>query len=72
VVDHGDDDPARDVQDVSGIERPTRLGHDIDLGDAALIVPGGRGVARQALRSALRDHYEAAVASLADPDLSDQ
>ncbi len=44
----------------------------IDLGDAALIVPGGVDVARQELRNVLRERYEDAVAALTDPDLSDQ
>lgn len=44
----------------------------IDLGDAALLVPGGVDVARDELRSVLRERYEAAVEAITDPDLSDQ
>lgn len=44
----------------------------IDLGDAALIVPGGVDVARTELRRVLRERYEAAVASIDDADLLDQ
>ncbi len=44
----------------------------IDLGDAALIVPGGVDVARRELHRVLRDRYEDAVASIEDPDLVDQ
>ncbi|MGB3412581.1 MAG: AbrB/MazE/SpoVT family DNA-binding domain-containing protein [Microthrixaceae bacterium] len=44
----------------------------IDLGDAALIVPGGIDSARIELHDVLRDRYDDAVASLEDPDLADQ
>ena len=44
----------------------------IDLGDAALIVPGGIDVARSELRRVLRERYEGAVADIDDPDLIDQ
>jgi len=44
----------------------------IDLGDAALIVPGSVDVARRELHEVLRWRYERAVASIADPDLADQ
>lgn len=44
----------------------------IDLGDAALVVPGGLTGARSELRSVLVDRYEAAVASIDDLDLRDQ
>ena len=44
----------------------------IDLGDAALIVPGGVAVARSELRRVLRDRYSAGVDALNDPDLADQ
>ncbi len=44
----------------------------IDLGDAALIVPGGIDVARQELRRVLLDRYDDAVDSLEDADLADQ
>ena len=41
----------------------------IDLGDAALIVPGGVALARNELRNVLRDRYDDAVANIDDPDL---
>lgn len=44
----------------------------IDLGESALVVPGGLEPARRELRRVLRDHYEDAVAALDDPDLADQ
>jgi bifunctional DNA-binding transcriptional regulator/antitoxin component of YhaV-PrlF toxin-antitoxin module len=44
----------------------------IDLGGAALIVPGGVTAARQELRRVLADRYELGVASIDDPDLADQ
>jgi bifunctional DNA-binding transcriptional regulator/antitoxin component of YhaV-PrlF toxin-antitoxin module len=44
----------------------------IDLGDAALIVPGGIASARQELRRVLLDRYDDAVARIEDPDLADQ
>lgn len=54
-----------------GIDRGGEVGI-IDLGDAALIVPGGLDAARSELRRVLRLHYEDAVASIEDPDLADQ
>jgi bifunctional DNA-binding transcriptional regulator/antitoxin component of YhaV-PrlF toxin-antitoxin module len=44
----------------------------IDLGGAALIVPGGIDAARVELHRALRERYEVGVAALDDPDLADQ
>lgn len=44
----------------------------IDLGDAALIVPGGVERAREELHRVLRDHYETGLADIEDPDLIDQ
>ena len=44
----------------------------IDLGDAALVIPGGLGAARAELSRAIAEHYEAGVAELGDPDLADQ
>jgi bifunctional DNA-binding transcriptional regulator/antitoxin component of YhaV-PrlF toxin-antitoxin module len=44
----------------------------IDLGDAALIVPGGVDQAREELRRVLRDRYESGVDDIGDPDLADQ
>jgi bifunctional DNA-binding transcriptional regulator/antitoxin component of YhaV-PrlF toxin-antitoxin module len=54
-----------------GIEAGGEVGI-VDLGDAALIVPGGIEVARRELRRVLRDRYEAALADIEDPDLADQ
>ena len=44
----------------------------VDLGDAALILPGGIAAAEAELRRVLFDHggYEAAVAAIDDPDLA--
>ena len=44
----------------------------IDLGDAALVVPGGLDAARRELRRVLDVSYEAGLAALDDPDLEDQ
>lgn len=44
----------------------------IDLGDAALIVPGGVAVARSELRRVLRDRYSTGIGALGDPELADQ
>jgi len=46
----------------------------VDLGDAALVLPGGPEAALSELRRRLvRDGaYEAGVASMTDPDLADQ
>lgn len=44
----------------------------LDLGDAALIIPGGVQAARAELHRVLRDRYEDGIAALDDPDLADQ
>ena len=46
----------------------------IDLGNAALIVPGGLAAARAELRRVLVDErgYERGLATITDPDLGDQ
>jgi bifunctional DNA-binding transcriptional regulator/antitoxin component of YhaV-PrlF toxin-antitoxin module len=44
----------------------------IDLGDAALIVPGGVEVARRELHRVLRERYAEGVAAVEDPELLDQ
>ena len=54
-----------------GIEHGGEVGI-IDLGDAALIIPGGVQAARSELHRVLRDRYEAGLASIGDPDLADQ
>jgi bifunctional DNA-binding transcriptional regulator/antitoxin component of YhaV-PrlF toxin-antitoxin module len=54
-----------------GIEDGGEVGF-IDLGGAALIVPGGIAAARAELRRVLRDRYEAGLAGIEDPELVDQ
>ena len=44
----------------------------IDLGGAALIVPGGVEAARAELWRALQTDYEQGLARVDDPDLADQ
>ena len=44
----------------------------IDLGDAALVVPGGLSVARRELRRVLGERHERGLASLENPELADQ
>jgi bifunctional DNA-binding transcriptional regulator/antitoxin component of YhaV-PrlF toxin-antitoxin module len=46
----------------------------VDLGDAALVLPGGERAGRAELRRALLDvdAYEGGIARLTDPDLADQ
>ena len=46
----------------------------VDLGDAALVLPGGIAAARRELREKLihGGAYEAGVAALTDPELADQ
>jgi bifunctional DNA-binding transcriptional regulator/antitoxin component of YhaV-PrlF toxin-antitoxin module len=54
-----------------GIEDGGEVGF-IDLGGAALVVPGGVAAARRELRRVLAERYEAGLAALDDPDLADQ
>jgi bifunctional DNA-binding transcriptional regulator/antitoxin component of YhaV-PrlF toxin-antitoxin module len=54
-----------------GIEQGGEIGF-IDLGDAALVVPGGVSVARQELSRVLRDRYASGIAAINDPELADQ
>lgn len=54
-----------------GIDAGGEVGF-IDLGDAALIVPGGVSAARRELRRVLADRYELGLAAVTDPDLVDQ
>ena len=44
----------------------------IDLGQAALVVPGGLQVAREELRRVLQYRYAQGIAAIDDPDLADQ
>lgn len=52
-----------------GLDRAGTVGV-LDLGDAALIVPGGLAAARNELGRVLHDRYEGAVAALDDPELT--
>jgi bifunctional DNA-binding transcriptional regulator/antitoxin component of YhaV-PrlF toxin-antitoxin module len=54
-----------------GIDEGGEIGF-IDLGNAALIVPGGLQVARRELRRVLRERYADGLAGIDDPDLADQ
>ncbi len=54
-----------------GIDGGGEIGF-IDLGDAALVVPGGVKVARRELRRVLRERYGGSLAAIDDPDLADQ
>lgn len=54
-----------------GIDQGGEVGF-IDLGDAALIVPGGVGAARRELRKVLGERYAVGLAAIDDPDLADQ
>jgi AbrB family looped-hinge helix DNA binding protein len=44
----------------------------IDMGDAALILPGGIDQARAELRRVLDERYETGLEAIGDPDLVDQ
>jgi bifunctional DNA-binding transcriptional regulator/antitoxin component of YhaV-PrlF toxin-antitoxin module len=54
-----------------GIDQGGEVGF-VDLGDAALVVPGGGLAARFELRRVLRDRYDEGLAAIDDPDLADQ
>lgn len=54
-----------------GIDEGGEIGF-IDLGDAALVVPGGAAVARQELRRVLKDRYDVGLALIDDSDVADQ
>ena len=54
-----------------GIDQGGEVGF-VDLGDAALIIPGGVTAARAELRRVLAERYSDAVAAIEDPDLADQ
>jgi len=54
-----------------GIDQGGEVGF-VDLGDAALIIPGGVTAARAELRRVLAERYSAALAAIVDPDLTDQ
>jgi bifunctional DNA-binding transcriptional regulator/antitoxin component of YhaV-PrlF toxin-antitoxin module len=44
----------------------------VDLGDAALILPGGTDRAKGELKRVLAERYEAGLAVIEDADLADQ
>jgi bifunctional DNA-binding transcriptional regulator/antitoxin component of YhaV-PrlF toxin-antitoxin module len=44
----------------------------LDLGDAALVLPGGMEHAKLELRRVLAERYETGLAAIGDPDLADQ
>jgi bifunctional DNA-binding transcriptional regulator/antitoxin component of YhaV-PrlF toxin-antitoxin module len=44
----------------------------VDLGDAALILPGGMDQAKAELKRVLAQHYDAGLAAITDPDLANQ
>jgi bifunctional DNA-binding transcriptional regulator/antitoxin component of YhaV-PrlF toxin-antitoxin module len=54
-----------------GIDEGGEVGF-VDLGDAALIVPGGVDAARAELRRVLRDRFDEGLVAIDDPDLADQ
>lgn len=54
-----------------GLEAGGDIGF-VDLGDAALIIPGGIGSARAELRRVLGDRYDEGLSMISDPDLADQ
>lgn len=54
-----------------GLEDGGEVGF-IDLGDAALVVPGGNGSARAELLRVVRERYDHGLSKIADPDLADQ
>jgi bifunctional DNA-binding transcriptional regulator/antitoxin component of YhaV-PrlF toxin-antitoxin module len=54
-----------------GIDQGGEVGF-IDLGEAALIVPGGVGAARAELRRVLHERYDEGLVAIGDPDLADQ
>jgi len=54
-----------------GLEDGGQIGV-VDLGSAALLVPGGIAVAKAELSNVLRDHYEAGLSKIDDAELQDQ
>jgi bifunctional DNA-binding transcriptional regulator/antitoxin component of YhaV-PrlF toxin-antitoxin module len=54
-----------------GIERGGEIAF-IDLGDAALVLPGGIARAKAELKSVLTERYNVGLATIDDPDLADQ
>ncbi|MCA1694610.1 MAG: AbrB/MazE/SpoVT family DNA-binding domain-containing protein [Actinobacteria bacterium] len=54
-----------------GIDEGGQVGI-VDLGGAALVVPGGLKAARAELHRVLRERYDDAVTALDDPDIGRQ
>lgn len=54
-----------------GIEDGGEVGV-LDLGDAALIIPGGESAAKAELARVLKDSYDDGLDQIDDPDLQDQ
>jgi bifunctional DNA-binding transcriptional regulator/antitoxin component of YhaV-PrlF toxin-antitoxin module len=44
----------------------------VDLGDAALVLPGGMARAQAELKRVLTERYNAGLAAIDDPDLAEQ
>jgi bifunctional DNA-binding transcriptional regulator/antitoxin component of YhaV-PrlF toxin-antitoxin module len=44
----------------------------VDLGDSALILPGGMDQAKAELKRVLAERYNTGLAAISDPDLADQ
>jgi bifunctional DNA-binding transcriptional regulator/antitoxin component of YhaV-PrlF toxin-antitoxin module len=44
----------------------------VDLGDSALILPGGMDQAKDELKRVLAERYNSGLAAISDPDLADQ
>jgi bifunctional DNA-binding transcriptional regulator/antitoxin component of YhaV-PrlF toxin-antitoxin module len=44
----------------------------VDLGDSALILPGGMDRAKAELKRVLAERYNSGLAAISDPDLADQ
>ena len=44
----------------------------VDLGDAALVLPGGMARAKAELKRVLNVRYDVGLAAIDDPDLADQ
>lgn len=44
----------------------------VDLGDSALLLPGGMDQAKAELKRVLAERYNSGLAAISDPDLADQ
>lgn len=54
-----------------GIETGGRVAF-VDLGDSALILPGGMDQAKAELKRVLAERYNSGLAAISDPDLANQ